>query len=99
MIRALLLAAGVTVPGEQAYLAFFTYVIHAVAGDTPDRQPEPVSDICDECNGKGWVGDGTIRDTCTVCGGTGRISRYETWPGQSADLAIPTPPMPQKVKR
>lgn len=34
--------------------------------------PRPVSDICENCNGVGKVGDGTIMMTCKECGGTGK---------------------------
>jgi len=35
--------------------------------------PAPPSDgKCRNCEGRGYVGDGTVRVTCQPCGGTGR---------------------------
>ena len=42
--------------------------IHSVEVATmPDS-----SDICDNCRGKGKVGDGTVSVTCAACDGTGK---------------------------
>ena len=39
---------------------------------TPDRpQPKP-GDPCDNCSGRGKVGDGVTMKTCPVCNGTGK---------------------------
>jgi len=38
---------------------------------TPAPLPTP-SGICDNCNGVGKVGDGTVMLTCPVCNGTGK---------------------------
>lgn len=38
----------------------------------PSPKPAPVSDECDNCNGVGKVGDGTIMLTCPVCNGSGK---------------------------
>lgn len=37
----------------------------------PTPTPSP-SQVCDNCNGVGKVGDGTIMLTCPVCNGTGK---------------------------
>lgn len=34
--------------------------------------PAPKSDQCDNCEGRGYVGDGTVKVTCQPCGGTGK---------------------------
>jgi len=34
--------------------------------------PTPVTDECENCHGKGTLGDGKISTTCPVCGGTGK---------------------------
>lgn len=34
--------------------------------------PTPASDSCENCNGTGVIGDGTITHKCPVCGGTGK---------------------------
>lgn len=44
------------------------------------RPPTPDSDICQNCNGKGKVGDGVIFVDCVVCNGTGRITDGEGLP-------------------
>jgi hypothetical protein len=37
---------------------------------SPDKPDQ--GDTCEECNGSGKLGDGTIMVTCGACGGTGR---------------------------
>jgi hypothetical protein len=39
---------------------------------TPDGQPKP-GDKCDNCEGRGYVGDGTVKVKCQPCKGTGRV--------------------------
>ena len=34
--------------------------------------PTPMTDECENCHGKGTLGDGKISTTCPVCGGTGK---------------------------
>jgi len=34
--------------------------------------PTPATDECENCHGKGTLGDGKISTTCPVCGGTGK---------------------------
>jgi DnaJ-class molecular chaperone len=34
--------------------------------------PTPVTDECENCHGKGTLGDGKISTTCPVCGGSGK---------------------------
>jgi DnaJ-class molecular chaperone len=34
--------------------------------------PTPVTDECENCHGKGTLGDGTISTKCPACGGTGK---------------------------
>lgn len=34
--------------------------------------PTPASDACDNCNGTGVIGDGTIAHKCPACNGTGK---------------------------
>ncbi len=38
----------------------------------PTPTPQPPSDICQNCNGRGKIGDGTIMKTCPECDGTGK---------------------------
>jgi hypothetical protein len=37
-----------------------------------DPKPQP-GDKCPDCNGLGYVGDGTVRVKCVPCDGTGRV--------------------------
>jgi len=38
----------------------------------PDDTPKP-GDKCANCDGRGYVGDGTVRVKCQPCGGTGKV--------------------------
>ncbi len=37
--------------------------------DTPDDVAPKPGDPCPNCDGRGYVGDGTVRVTCQACGG------------------------------
>lgn len=54
-------------------------IIEACRGTTPSMpdkpivpKPGPISVNCDNCNGVGKIGDGTIMLTCPECEGTGK---------------------------
>jgi hypothetical protein len=34
--------------------------------------PVPPSGVCENCEGRGFIGDGTVRVPCQPCGGTGK---------------------------
>lgn len=53
-----------------------------IAKPAPLPAPDP-GNICPECNGKGWNGDGTIRNKCEPCNGTGKRTTM------AADLNTP----------
>ena len=55
--------------------------------------PKPVSDICENCNGVGKVGDGTIMLTCKECGGSGKKAGSGGFP----DDPPPAPPEPKVI--
>ena len=38
----------------------------------PDDEPKP-GDVCGNCEGRGYVGDGTVRTRCQPCDGGGRV--------------------------
>ena len=38
----------------------------------PPTPAQPSDGKCRNCEGRGYVGDGTVRVTCQPCGGTGR---------------------------
>ena len=47
------------------------YIITAIAG-MPEDGSEGLTEACEECNGTGRVGDGTVMFDCVVCDGTGK---------------------------
>lgn len=47
-------------------------VVQMRAAPSPDNAPKP-GDKCTNCEGRGYVGDGTVRVPCQPCGGTGRL--------------------------
>lgn len=44
----------------------------AIIAATRTAPPVTPSSICDNCNGKGKVGDGRVMVTCPVCKGSGK---------------------------
>ena len=46
--------------------------LRATPGPAPDDKPKP-GDKCGNCDGRGYVGDGTVRVKCQPCDGTGRL--------------------------
>ncbi len=61
---------------------------------TPVKPPQPVSDICENCNGRGKVGDGTIMVTCQECGGSGK---KKSGSGGPPDDPVPPAPEPKVI--
>lgn len=59
--------------------------------------PVPVSDICENCNGVGKVGDGTIMLTCKECGGSGKKKAAAPPVPPVAEPAAGAPPEPAAV--
>ncbi len=46
--------------------------LRAAPDATPDNKPKP-GDKCPNCDGRGYVGDGTVKVKCQPCEGTGRV--------------------------
>jgi len=46
--------------------------LRAAPDATPDDKPKPGSK-CTNCDGRGYVGDGTVRVKCQPCDGTGKV--------------------------
>jgi DnaJ-class molecular chaperone len=42
------------------------------APEVPDDKPKP-GDKCENCDGRGYVGDGTVKVKCQPCDGTGKV--------------------------
>jgi hypothetical protein len=65
-----------SIPGDPtltADLAVETAVaLVAVPDIAPDDEPKP-GDVCGNCEGRGYVGDGTVRTRCQPCDGGGRV--------------------------
>ena len=60
--------------GSDSAKATWVLIATTVEADTSPAPtpPEPDSDICENCNGRGKVGDGTVMRICPVCDGTGK---------------------------
>ncbi len=63
---AILLASAITVPDQPDVTAEIG--VEAAI----DQFKETASDVCENCNGTGKIGDGRIVMTCPVCRGTGK---------------------------
>lgn len=37
-----------------------------------ESAPAPDSNVCSNCDGRGWIGDGVTKKTCQTCKGTGK---------------------------
>ena len=46
--------------------------LRAAHDATPDDKPKP-GDKCPNCDGRGYVGDGTVKVKCQPCNGTGKV--------------------------
>lgn len=45
-------------------------------GEIQPTPTPPDSDQCENCEGRGYVGDGRVRVPCQPCGGTGKVIRH-----------------------
>lgn len=74
--------------------AAFAFTASANAIDRPE--PKPDSDKCQNCDGKGKVGDGRVMVTCRVCNGTGKAKKAEVPPVTEPEVEkvppVVTPP-------
>ena len=46
--------------------------LRATPGPAPDDKPKP-GDKCPNCEGRGYVGDGTVKVKCQPCNGGGKV--------------------------
>lgn len=71
----------------------------------PAPTPTPIpTGICDNCNGTGKLGDGTISVPCPVCDGTGKkkttgVGGYEPAAAKRPGPSMATPPPVQYRQR
>ncbi|MEM8668747.1 MAG: hypothetical protein AAGG48_14600 [Planctomycetota bacterium] len=75
-------------------IARYVYIAQAVMSGpsiTPDT-PTPSSDKCENCDGRGKLGDGRVATICPVCDGTGKTTSAASagWPPRST-LVIENP--------
>lgn len=74
-------------------LAAGILALSVTAPKPPGPAPVPApSNVCDNCNGKGKLGDGTVMVTCPVCNGTGKKTT-------TAAPAIPIQPAIKQVSK
>lgn len=99
MIRTLIaLAALLLCPPAHAG-QFSALITSSFLATHPSPQPTPTpapSNVCDNCNGTGKLGDGTISITCPVCNGKGTVTSddlaakdarlLEAWRQYGADM-------------
>jgi hypothetical protein len=81
--------SGQTRESAKALYVFLARAEMTSPAPAPAPTPEPVSDTCENCNGRGKVGDGTVMVVCPECDGTGKkrkaadiaeIKAVEGWP-------------------
>lgn len=86
-VAALLILVSLVAPCEAG--RFSTVIANAAAATRPNGPaPQPVGSKCDNCDGVGKVGDGTIMKTCPVCNGTGKkvqLSALGRWRWSEVD--------------
>ena len=70
------IVAAATIEG-QGINGFTPYVVTGACYIEADLEPVPDSEVCENCNGTGTIGDGTVSFQCTVCDGTGKITKDE----------------------
>lgn len=95
----------VPAPGTYSPLAAVSLGIAASeTNPAPSPTPSPTPGKCENCNGTGKLGDGTVSVPCPVCGGDGRTDEETRTPANPNDpLQVPIvdepkdypPPWPQ----
>lgn len=71
----LALVASLLVPASGWAGPFSALIAASAAATAPNRPapaPNPPGGVCDNCDGTGKLGDGTVAVTCPVCKGTGK---------------------------
>lgn len=109
-IIAVLAIAGCDIPtpgpdtaGDARYASAawsWSFATHGGQSPAPSPTPSPSGDTCDNCDGRGKLGDGTVSVTCPVCNGTGkRTNQPVAEPDENGDdisatepVDVPAPP-------
>ena len=82
------------IPNNGAAAAAFAFT--AVVESASKPEPKPDSDKCENCDGRGKVGDGRVMVTCRVCNGTGKKPKSEVQPQVTQpELGVPPEPKPE----
>jgi hypothetical protein len=78
LIALLVVTAGcvATLPGDNGITADIACetarMVVQMRQQIPPTPTPPSDGKCQNCDGRGYVGDGTVKVTCQPCGGTGR---------------------------
>lgn len=51
-------------------------IVRMRAAPQPPPGPKP-GDVCPNCKGKGYVGDGVVKTKCLPCDGTGKVQKVK----------------------
>jgi len=84
--------SAIAMPAEGEYTPLLSVVGGLVVSDDTKPQPSPTpapGGICDNCNGTGKLGDGTVSVPCPVCGGDGHTDNEP--PAKPVSVLVPTP--------
>lgn len=65
--------AGTVKPNSYRTIIALAFSLGDVDPKPPTPGPVPAPGRCDNCNGTGVLGDGTIKIKCPVCDGTGKV--------------------------
>lgn len=82
------------VPAPGTYSPLVAVSLGVAASETnpaPSPTPNPTPGKCENCNGTGKLGDGTVSVPCPVCGGDGRTDQHETNIVPAAPVSDPVP--------
>jgi thiol-disulfide isomerase/thioredoxin len=68
---AMMILAGCVPPKDTKPLAELCVAI-GIGLESPLIAPDTPTEVCEDCDGRGWNGDGVTKITCDTCGGTGK---------------------------
>ena len=86
------IAFGLPVGELRRLAAYEAYLVATAVPPVPDMPCRPRPGKCEECNGTGKVGDGTVFVPCGNCGGTGRVGESSAAPPPACKPKPVAPP-------